>query len=91
MGFFGYSGATVQDGKRQPGQPLHHVVVDIDVAIEHTERLYSDFRFARTQSHAPAFSGGVLDSWPAESVEAFAILQAEHAAILSFLKSEQAQ
>ncbi len=38
---------------------------------------------------APAFSGGVWDSWPAWVVDAFPILDAETRAVHAFAESEK--
>lgn len=45
----------------------------------------------QTQKHptAPAFSGGVLDAWPAYAVDALAIARDEFAIIRAFLVSSR--
>jgi hypothetical protein len=90
MGFFGYSAATSQAGRKQPGQPLYKAVVDIDRAIEEAEPLYRLYRVTRMQPNVPAFSGGLLDSWPAVAIEAFEIFRQEEAAVVAHLNSERA-
>lgn len=43
------------------------------------------------QPNAPAFSGGVLDAWPAYAVDALAIARDEYAVIRAFLMQEAAR
>lgn len=90
MGVFGFTPATQKDkgGPVVPGQFLHRAKVDIDQALEESDELYGLFRRSQAQPTAPAFSGGVLDSWPAVAVDAFAVFKAEESAFRAWLKSE---
>lgn len=46
-------------------------------ALADTEELRMMWHHSRQHPTAPAFSGGVLDSWPAVAVDGFAILDHE--------------
>ena len=49
--------------------------------------------WTQTQKYpeAPPFSGGVLDAWPAEAVDAIAIAREETATLIDFLRGERAR
>lgn len=90
MGFFGWKPATENDeGKRIPAQPLYMVRVDIKVALAATEELMELWLDTQKQPSAPAFSGGVLDAWPAYAVDALAIARDETTVIRAFLVNER--
>lgn len=40
---------------------------------------------------APAFSGGILDSWPAEAVDAWPLFAAEAQAVREYAKHQEAR
>lgn len=87
MGFFGWHPAT----KDTTSQPLHRQVLDIMTALAETRRAVDLYTKARVHSNAPAFSGGVLDAWPAWAVQAFAILRQEEMRVQAWLESERAK
>lgn len=86
-GFFGYSPGQTKTGETAACQPLHFKKVDIQEALGVVGDLY--LLYARAKMHnGPAFSGGVLDSWPQEYVEAAEIAQQEESAVKFFLAAE---
>lgn len=60
------------------------------MALNETADSYNLYRQSRLIPGVPAFSGGLLDSWPMYLVEAFGIIQQEEAAVAAWLKSERA-
>ena len=88
MGFFGYEPAKTKSGESAAAQPLHFEKVDIQQALSKVGHMYLMYARARMQPHVPAFSGGLLDSWPAWAVEAFEIAQQEETSVKLFLESE---
>lgn len=87
-GFFGYSPAQTKTGEAAASQPLHFQRVDIQRALEEMGAVYSLFARSRMRPNVPAFSGGLLDSWPAWAVEAFEVAQQEETSVKLFLESE---
>lgn len=83
-GYFGY--APAKEG--EAAQFLHKARVDIRAAIAATEDLMELWLDTQKQPNAPAFSGGVLDAWPAYAVDALAIARDEYALIRVFLLQE---
>jgi len=88
VGFFGYTPSQTKSGEKAAAQPLHFERVDIKRAIAEMGHVYLMHARARMQPHVPAFSGGLLDAWPAWAVEAFEIAQQEEASVKLFLESE---
>lgn len=84
MGFFGY---TARRGK-QAAQPLHVARVDVDEALAASEEVLSLWWRARRLPEVPAFSGGLLDGWPAWAVDALGICRQEEQAVTDFFLSE---
>lgn len=82
-GYFGY--APAGDG---PWQFLHKARVDINAALAATGELMDLWLDTQKQPNAPAFSGGVLDAWPAYAVDALAIARDEYSLIRAFLMQE---
>ncbi len=72
QGFFGFD-AT---GEGAP-QLLHKSKVDINEALEKTHDIRAAWLRAQKHPNAPAYSGGVLDSWPQRMVDGFAICNAQ--------------
>lgn len=62
--------------------------MDINAAVAATEDLMELWLETQKQPNAPAFSGGVLDAWPAQAVDALAIARDEFALIRAFLMEE---
>jgi hypothetical protein len=87
-GFFGYSPAKTKSGEKAAAQPLHFEKVDISTARDEVGNLFFLFARSRMFPNVPAFSGGLLDSWPLLYVEAFEICQQEESAVKYFLASE---
>lgn len=75
QGFFGLS---------PRGQPRYMDVVDIERALEVAAPALELWVTASAHEPAPAFSGGVLDSWPAWAADALGIARQETTAINSY-------
>jgi hypothetical protein len=59
--------------------------VDIQRAVNESEDLVDLWLQTQKAPGVPAYSGGVLDSWPAEAVDALAIARSEVTMITAFL------
>jgi len=62
--------------------------VDIQQALAESRRALVLWRTVRAHAPAPAYSGGVMDSWPAWSVDALAIANEEHNNCRAYLAAE---
>lgn len=61
-------------------------VVDIDEALEDSQTsAVLDVWYSARLHEAPAYSGGVLDAWPALMVDGLAVCRSEEMAIDRFL------
>lgn len=67
---------------------LHPFKVDPARALEETADLRRQWYEARRFPNAPAFSGGVLDNWPAIAVDGFAVLNDEMVLINDHIREE---
>ena len=63
--------------------------VDVKHALTQTRREMRLWMYARMHENVPAFSGGLMDSWPAWAVDAIAVARAETQAIAAFLNSRE--
>lgn len=86
LGFFGYH------ARKPPhaAQPMHFQCVDIAEALSEVDEEMMLWGNARAFPAVPAFSGGVLDSWPARLVTCFQVCDAESASVDAFLRGEAA-
>lgn len=83
----GFIGWEAPEKAGHAPQPLHRGVVDIDAAFRRCRHELDLFAEARKHPDAPAFTGGVVDSWPAWAVDALAIGREEEVSIRGFLMS----
>lgn len=86
LGFFGFD---VQAAKGVAPQMRHCRTVDLAEALRVTERTISIWRASRAHQ-APAFSGGVWDSWPARESAELEVCAIEERAALAVLAHEAA-
>ncbi len=76
----------------QPAQPLYKGVhVDIEEALRVSAPALLVWRAQAAAPHAPLYSGGVLDSWPAWVVEVLQVAGPEVESIKAFLMWESTQ
>lgn len=61
--------------------------MDINHALAQSRKALRLWGYARMHEHVPAFSGGLMDSWPAWAVDAIAIARSETQVIAAFLRS----
>lgn len=61
----------------------------MEQALEESAPALSLWRTVRAHAPAPAFSGGVMDSWPAWAVDALAVLNEEHQVCRAYFAAEQ--
>ena len=85
LGFFGYWPRS----KEQPAQPMHRKVVNIEEALRESTEMLVLWSRARRFPNVPAFSGGLLDSWPRRAVDALAICHEEEAVLSAYLAGEE--
>jgi hypothetical protein len=95
-GWFGYDAPAKA---KDPAQPRHwegppdkgdyHAPIDIDEALKSSDKAIWLWGSVRAHPHVPAFSGGLMDEWPAWAVDALAVCHNEASAIESFLMSQQ--
>ena len=67
----GYFGLTPD------GQQLHRARVDINRALAASASTLQLWSTVKAHAPAPAFSGGVMDAWPAWAVDALAVAHEE--------------
>jgi hypothetical protein len=90
-GFFGYDVLPHRGkGPRVPPQPRfvrgkHFAELDIARAVELSAPLVGLWATVAPHEGVPAFSGGLMDSWPAYAVDALAVCRAETAVIRAYL------
>lgn len=70
---------------------MRKLTIDIDEALADpiVDFVMDLWGQARGFLEAPAFSGGVLDSWPALAVECFPMLRNEDSAIDAYLRHQK--
>lgn len=86
----GYFGWQEQTNGAAP-QPLYKAKVDIKRAVAESADLMDLWTQMQKYPEAPPFSGGVLDAWPAEAVDAIAIAREETATLVEHLRGERAR
>jgi hypothetical protein len=75
-----------------PAQPLHKDVrVDLEAALLASGPALTVWRAQSAAPHAPLYSGGVLDSWPAWVVEVLQVAGPEVERLKAFLLWESTQ
>lgn len=84
MGFFGLT-----TGSKGSPQPRWKATVDIDEAHLEVRDILEVWRTTSLWPDAPAFSGGVWDSWPKRLAEGLAFLKAEAAVVMAYLRYEE--
>lgn len=71
-----------------PAQPLHQWTLGLDAALEDASDALTLWGRTRRLPEVPAFSGGLLDSWPAWAADALGIVRQEEERVSSFLQAE---
>lgn len=74
--------------KPPPPQARHTKRVDLALALRETAS-FIDVWLASRAHDAPAYTGGVWDSWPARETEALRICALEESAALALVQYEQ--
>lgn len=91
MGWFGWEAKfrkTPKGWQDETPQPLHFFRVDLHRALSESRDLMDLWSASQQHPTAPAFSGGVLDAWPAYASEALAIARSECGRIRAFMDQE---
>jgi len=81
-GFFGFTPDS------NGAQPRWHERVDIEAAMAATADVTQAFFAGIAFPESPAFTGGVLDAWPARMVEGLGMARREWRAIQQHLSDE---
>lgn len=75
LGFFGWTPQVTPQPRWLKGRDFG---AELELARAQTEAMPTIRRFSWAQAHeGPAYSGGVLDAWPAHDVHAFSLLKTE--------------
>jgi hypothetical protein len=85
MGYFGHR------RPRKTGespQPLHQHVVPLARALEVSAPALQLWEVWETTSHAPLFTGGTMDAWPAWALDVLGIGSSEWPLVLDWLKHQ---
>lgn len=83
----GFLGRKPSTRPGQPAQPLHKgfPAVDLEAAMQAAAPALQVWRAQAAAPHAPLYSGGVLDSWPAWVVEVLQVAGPEVEQVKAFL------
>lgn len=91
MSFFGFTAPTAEQAKKkQAPQPRHRGRVDLEDAHREVADVLAVWRQVSLWPDAAPFDGGVWDSWPQRLAQGVAFLKAESAAVLAYLRHEEA-